>query len=81
MIEEAATGSAMQRETDGQRETYEQRWKNRSRAGKFDRAEDATAPEIKQALKTQGVDYVLDHYMGLKPEEPLYGMIKAAYES
>lgn len=47
---------------------------------KFDRAEDATAPEIQQALKTQGVDYVLDHYMGLKPEEPLYGMIKAAYE-
>ena len=45
----------------------------------FDRAEDATAPEIQKALKEQGIDYVLDHYMGLKPEESLYGMIKAAY--
>ena len=45
---------------------------------KFDRAEDATAPEIQKALKEQGIDYVLEHYMELKPEEALYGMIKAA---
>ena len=47
---------------------------------KFDREEDATAPEIQKALKTEGIDYVLSHYMDLKPEESLYGMIKAEYE-
>jgi len=52
VIEEAATGSAMQRETDGQRETYEQRWKNRSRAGKFDRAEDTSTAEANSRLRT-----------------------------
>ena len=45
---------------------------------RFDRAGDATAPEIQQALKAQGIDYVLGHYMGLKPDEPLYGMIREA---
>ena len=47
---------------------------------KFDRAEDATAPEIQKALREQGIDDVLEHYMGLSPEEGLYGMIKRAYE-
>lgn len=47
---------------------------------KFDRAEDATAPEIQKALKEHGIDYVLETYMGLKPEEALYGMIKTEYE-
>ena len=46
---------------------------------KFDRSEDATAPEVQQALKEQGIGYVLSHYMGLAPEEPLYGMIRAAW--
>ena len=46
---------------------------------KFDRAEDATAPEIQKALKEQGIDGVLEHYMGLSPEEALYGEIRAAY--
>ena len=45
---------------------------------KFDRAEDATAPEIQKALKEQGVGFVMEHYMGLSPEEPLYGMIREA---
>ena len=43
---------------------------------KFDRAEDATAPEIQAALRDRGIDYVLSHYMGLQPDEPLYGMIR-----
>ncbi len=48
---------------------------------KFDRAEDATAPEIQKALSENGIDFVLENYMGLKPEQPLYGMIKAEYEA
>ena len=48
---------------------------------KFDRAEDATAPEIQAALKEQGIDYVIEHYMGLTPDEELFGKIKAAYEA
>ena len=47
---------------------------------KFDRAEDATAPEIQKALKEQGIDYVLEYYMGLKHEESLYNMIKSEYK-
>ena len=43
---------------------------------KFDRAEDVSAPELQKALKEQGIDYVLEYYMGLKPDEPLYAMIK-----
>ena len=43
---------------------------------KFDRAEDVSAPELQKALKEQGIDYVLEHYMGLKPDEPLFKMIK-----
>ena len=43
---------------------------------KFDRAEDVSAPELQKALKEQGIDYVLEHYMGLEPDEPLYAMIK-----
>ena len=34
---------------------------------KFDRAEDVSAPELQKALKEQGIDYVLEHYMGLEP--------------
>ena len=48
---------------------------------KFDREGDPTAPEIQGALKEHGVDYVIENYMGLKPEEPLFGMIKDAYET
>ena len=43
---------------------------------KFDRAEDVSAPELQKALREQGIDYVLEHYMGLKPDEPLFKMIK-----
>ncbi|MBR2698492.1 MAG: mannitol-1-phosphate 5-dehydrogenase [Clostridia bacterium] len=45
---------------------------------RFDRAGDATAPELQRALREQGIDYVLGHYMGLASDEPLYGMIKEA---
>ena len=45
----------------------------------FDRAEDATAPEVQKALKEQGIGYVLEHYMGLSPEEGLYEMIRTEY--
>ncbi|MDO5322512.1 MAG: mannitol-1-phosphate 5-dehydrogenase [Clostridia bacterium] len=48
---------------------------------KFDREGDPTAPEIQKALKEQGIDYVIEKYMGLAKEEPLFGMIKAAYEA
>ena len=48
---------------------------------KFDREGDATAPEIQKALKEQGIDYVIEKYMGLAKEEPLFDMIKAAYEA
>ena len=47
---------------------------------KFDRAEDVTAPEIQAALQSQGIGYVMEHYMGLTPEEPLYQKIQAAYQ-
>ncbi len=48
---------------------------------KFDREGDPTAPEIQKALKEQGIEYVIEKYMGLAKEEPLFGMIKAAYEA
>ena len=43
---------------------------------KFDREGDATAPELQKALREQGIDHVLTHYMGLDPAEPLYNMIR-----
>lgn len=43
---------------------------------KFDRAGDVSAPELQKALREQGIDYVLEHYMGLEPDEPLFKMIK-----
>jgi len=48
---------------------------------KFDREGDPTASEIQAALKGQGIDYVIEHYMGLSKEEPLFAMIKEAYEA
>lgn len=48
---------------------------------KFDREGDPTAPEIQKALKEQGIEYVIEKYMGLAKEEPLFDMIKAAYEA
>ena len=45
----------------------------------FDRAEDATAPEIQKALNENGIDYVMAHYMGLEKDESLYDMIKSEY--
>ena len=48
---------------------------------KFDMPGDATAPEVQAALKEQGIDYVIEKYMGLSSDEKLFGMIKAAYEA
>ena len=48
---------------------------------KFDRADDPTSPEIQKALREQGVEYVMQHYMSLQPDEPLYGMILKAWQA
>jgi len=48
---------------------------------KFNPEGDATAPEIQAALKEQGIEYVIERYMGLSKDEALFGMIKAAYEA
>ena len=47
----------------------------------FDRLEDATAPEVQHALKENDITYVLEHYMGLLPDEKLYRMIVQAYNN
>lgn len=46
----------------------------------FDSPDDPTAPRLQADLREKGIDYVLERYMGLKPEEALYGMIQAEYE-
>ena len=48
---------------------------------KFDRADDPTASQVQEALKTKGIEGVLAEYMGLRPEEPLYAMIQNAYNA
>lgn len=48
---------------------------------KFDRADDPTAPEIQKALREQGIEYVMQHYMSLQHDEPLYGMILKAWKA
>jgi len=48
---------------------------------KFDMSGDPTAPEVQAALKEQGIEYVIEKYMGLSKDEELFGMIKAAYEA
>ena len=48
---------------------------------KFDRADDPTAPEIQKALREQGIEYVMQRYMSLQPDEPLYGMILKAWKA
>lgn len=48
---------------------------------KFDRADDPTAPEIQKALREQGVEHVMQRYMSLQPDEPLYGMILKAWQA
>jgi len=48
---------------------------------KFAMPGDPTAPEVQAALREQGIDYVIEHYMGLEKDEPLFAMIKEAYEA
>ena len=40
---------------------------------------DARAARLQAALREEGIDHVLEHYMGLSPDEPLYGMIREGY--
>ena len=46
---------------------------------RFDLPQDPTAPRLQQALKERGIEAVMEQFMGLKPDEPLYDMIRAAY--
>ena len=46
---------------------------------RFDRAGDVSAPGLQAALREEGVDSVLRRFLSLRPEEPLYGMVKRAY--
>ena len=39
---------------------------------------DPTAGEVQKALKEHGLDYVIERYMGLQPDEPLFGIIREA---
>ena len=48
---------------------------------KFDQEGDATAPQVQAALKSEGVAHVIEQFMGLKPDEPLFGMIQSAWEA
>ena len=45
----------------------------------FDQPGDPTAPVLQKALKGHGIDYVMENYMGLAPGEPLWEMIRKAY--
>ena len=47
---------------------------------KFDRAEDITAPEVQKTLREQGIDAVMERFMGLKSDEPLYRAIRERYQ-
>jgi len=47
---------------------------------KFDMPGDPTAGEVQAALREQGIDHVIEKYMNLEKDEPLFAMIKAAYE-
>ena len=54
--------------------------KNVLAALRFDPPEDPTAPAIQAALSGQGIDYVIQHYMQLSTDEPLYEMIKTEWQ-
>ena len=45
---------------------------------KFNPPGDPTAPEIQRALRERGIDFVIEEYMGIRPEEPLFDIIRAA---
>lgn len=45
---------------------------------KFDHEGDPTASEVQKALKEHGLDHVIERYMGLQPDEPLFGIIREA---
>ena len=44
----------------------------------FERASDASSQELRRALREQGLDFVIQTHMGIRPGEPLFGMIQAA---
>ncbi len=43
---------------------------------RFDPDGDASAAELISAYKERGAEYIIAHYMGLKPDEPLYALLK-----
>ncbi len=43
---------------------------------RFNPPGDPTAPELQQALKARGIEYVMETYMGMKPGEPLWDMVR-----
>lgn len=47
---------------------------------RFDPPGDPTAPALQQDLREKGLEYVMEHYMSLSPDEPLWGMVKGAYD-
>lgn len=47
---------------------------------RFDQPGDPTAPLLQAALKDNGIDHVMQRYMGLQPEEPLYAIVKEAIQ-
>ena len=46
---------------------------------RFDRAEDVTAPALQAALREEGIDAVLQRFLGLSPNEPLYESVRRAW--
>ena len=46
---------------------------------RFDHADDPTAPALQSDLREKGLEYVMQRYMGLSPDEPLWDRIKTAW--
>jgi len=47
---------------------------------RFNPPGDPTAPELQRALKEQGIEYVMEKYMSLAPDEPLWDMIRKEWK-
>lgn len=47
----------------------------------FDNAEDEQAAEIQAAIKADGIEAAVEKYSGLKPSQPLFGKVIAAYKA
>jgi len=47
---------------------------------RFNPPGDPTAPVLQQALKEQGIEHVMEKYMGLNPGEPLWDIVKREWK-